>query len=365
MSPSRIGDMRKPFYKKTHKCWYVKNPKTGREIRLDPDEKTAYEMWRRLLDASAPLTPNVPLRRLAEHFLDQTYEASRAFDERGRLIAAFVEHVGSKQAADVTRRDVVSWLEEPKPGQQRKNKDGEWVDGEPRLWGARSKQAALSAVKRMFRWAVAEGILTRNPIHDVKSAKPQARQTIISPEEHQRLMECASPEFRLVLIAATCGARPQQIRTVTAAHVLADFSAWVFRDHKTFHKTGKPIVVYMTPCLSTLTKMLVVARPRGVLFRNGRGGAYTADGIVRCMARLRERAGVPKDRVLYSYRHTFATDALLADVPIQSVSALLGHTDTRMVSNVYGHLDQHRHHLSEVARRASASRHRSAGEGQP
>lgn len=350
--------MRKPFYKKSHKCWYVADQKTKRAIRLDPDEAKAYELWRRLLDASAPLAPNVPLRRLAEHFLDSTYEASRAFDERARLIAAFVDFVGSRQAIDVTRRDVVSWLDEDKPGQRRKNKAGEWIDGTPRKWGLRSKQVGLSAIKRMFRWAVDEGILARNPVRDVKTDRPQSRQSIISPDEHRRLMEAACPAFRLLLIAATCGARPQQIRTVTASHVLHDVSAWVFRDHKTFHKTGKPIVVYLHPCLSTLTKVLIAARPSGELFLNSQGRPWAADGIVRQMSRLRERIGLPKDRVLYSYRHTFATNALLADVPIQSVSALLGHTDTRMVSNVYGHLDQHRHHLGEVARRATEARYR-------
>jgi integrase len=348
--------MRKPFYKKSHGCWYVKDPRTQRAIRLDPDERKAYDMWRRLLDASAPLTTSVPLRRLAEHFLNETCEANRGFEERARHIAAFVEHVGSKQASDVSPRDVLSWLTAEKPGQRRKGKDGQWVEGVSRIWGDRTKQVALAAIKRMFKWSVDEGVLTRNPIRNLKVDSPRPRQSIISQDEHRRLMEVAHPAFRLVLIAATCGARPQQIREVCAKDVLPDFSAWVVQGHKTRRSTNKPIVVYLHPCLSTLTRILVYAHPTGPLFRNSQGRAWTKDTIVRQMARLREKLQLPDDACLYSYRHTFATNALMANVPIQSVSALLGHTDTRMVSNVYGHLDQHRHHLAEVARLANNQR---------
>jgi integrase len=348
--------MRKPYFKKSHKCWYVRDSRTRREIRLDPNEEKAWEMWRNLSDTSAPITPQVPLKRLIEHFLNQTYEASKAFERRAVLVVAFANYIGVRLATDVTKRDIVTWLNAKKPGQRKKNKEGQWVEGASRVWGNRSKQAGLSAVKRMFQWAVDEGVMKRNPAKDIKLDRPQPRQGLVTPEEHRRLVEAACPAFRLVLIAATCGARPQQIRHVTAQHVLHDFSAWVFREHKTFEKTGKPLVVYLHPCLQTLTRVLVDAYPNGPLFRNSRGDAYTKDGIVRTMARLRKRLGLPDDRVLYSYRHTFATNALLADVPIQSVSALLGHTSTRMVSQVYGHLDQHRHHLADVARQANAQR---------
>jgi integrase len=209
----------------------------------------------------------------------------------------------------------------------------------------------------MYRWLVNEGVLRRNPVADIHPVVPRPRSGTITPEEHRRLIECASREFRLVLIAATCGMRPQQIREVTVEDVLPDYSAWVMHRHKTAHVTGKPIVVYLSPCLSTLTRLLVGSRRSGHLFLNKDGKPWKKDAIVRNMARLRKRAGVSSDKVLYSYRHTFATNALMADVPIQSVSALLGHSDTRMVSKVYGHLDQHRHHLAEVARAAHQVRH--------
>lgn len=48
--------MRKPFYRKQTKCWYVKGP-NDEFIRLDPDENKAFKIWekmRQLADQFAP-----------------------------------------------------------------------------------------------------------------------------------------------------------------------------------------------------------------------------------------------------------------------------------------------------------------------
>ena len=45
--------MRKPFYKKSHCCWYVKID--GREVRLDPNEETSHEIWMQMRAAASSL----------------------------------------------------------------------------------------------------------------------------------------------------------------------------------------------------------------------------------------------------------------------------------------------------------------------
>lgn len=60
--------MRKPFYRKSHSCWYLKS-KTGKFIRLDPDEDKAFEIWRRMLGGQFADGPLVTYQRLAEDFL--------------------------------------------------------------------------------------------------------------------------------------------------------------------------------------------------------------------------------------------------------------------------------------------------------
>jgi integrase len=58
--------------------------------------------------------------------------------------------------------------------------------------------------------------------------------------------------------------------------------------------------------------------------------------------------------VCYSLRHTFATDALEKGVGIAQVAELLGHTDTRMVAQQYGHLNQKIAHMREAATKAAS-----------
>jgi site-specific recombinase XerD len=60
--------------------------------------------------------------------------------------------------------------------------------------------------------------------------------------------------------------------------------------------------------------------------------------------------------IAYAYRHTFATDALLAGNDLATVAAMLGHKDTSMVSKVYGHLDQNSKHMHAAVAKTAARR---------
>jgi hypothetical protein len=46
-----MHNMKKPFWITKLNCWYVKD-RHGKQIRLDPDETKAFEMWRKLIDLS-------------------------------------------------------------------------------------------------------------------------------------------------------------------------------------------------------------------------------------------------------------------------------------------------------------------------
>lgn len=134
------------------------------------------------------------------------------------------------------------------------------------------------------------------------------------------------------------------IAGLTAADITSDYSAWIIRKHKTEKKTGRPLVVYLHPCLQTLCRIAAAARPAGALFRH-RIGRWSKNSIVDRFSRLREKLNLPKGVTAYGYRHAFATRALLAGESPAIVAELLGHRDTAMVSRHYGHLDQAKQHL--------------------
>lgn len=54
----------------------------------------------------------------------------------------------------------------------------------------------------------------------------------------------------------------------------------------------------------------------------------------------------------YAFRHAFGTEALENGLDAVTVSVLMGHRDTTMISRVYSHLTQRQDHLREAARRA-------------
>ena len=60
-----------------------------------------------------------------------------------------------------------------------------------------------------------------------------------------------------------------------------------------------------------------------------------------------------KRAVPYTRRHSFVSDALENGVGIAQVAELLGHTDTRMVSRHYGHLNQKVAHMKDAAKKAT------------
>jgi integrase len=56
--------------------------------------------------------------------------------------------------------------------------------------------------------------------------------------------------------------------------------------------------------------------------------------------------------VSYTYRHTYATDALEQGLGVAQAAELLGHTSTDMGMQHYQHLSEKREHLLQAARQA-------------
>lgn len=371
--------MRKPFFRKKLKCWYVKN-EAGKFIRLDPDEETAYRMWEQMREVQrVGTTDKIRFASLAEAWYLENQVETERFSITARYVARFAEYVGDTLALDVTKQQMMSWLTQAKPGRLRKDN----TRSPRKPWGKTTRKDAARSVNSVYAWALGRGKISRNPLYGLKVPCGDPRAVIVSPAQHAACIEeCQAfvvprkskkggppkqsntpkkrrrknPAFALYLIASRCGARPRQIREVTAANVLPDFSAWVFADHKSKEKTQKPLIVYLPPCLQTLTRILVEARPTGPLFLNSKGRPWKKDTVGQAMDRLVERAKLPDNITVYAYRHSFATDALLAGQPIAVVAQLMGHSDARMVAKVYGHLDQHRQHLIDAVVHMSKKR---------
>ena len=149
------------------------------------------------------------------------------------------------------------------------------------------------------------------------------------------------------------GCRPSEVARVTAANCNFDLGIWMFEQHKTAGKTNRPRIVYLTPAMLELSRRLAEQRPQGPLFLNRRKRGYSRSAIRTRFWRLREKHSNLAGIVAYSYRHSFATDALVRGVGVAQVAELLGHTSTDMVMRHYGHIADNVAHMRAAALRAT------------
>jgi site-specific recombinase XerD len=54
----------------------------------------------------------------------------------------------------------------------------------------------------------------------------------------------------------------------------------------------------------------------------------------------------------YAVRHTFATDAIIRGVDLQTIATLMGHVDLKMLSRIYQHIRKRSDHLRAGLRKA-------------
>lgn len=328
--------MKKPFFVKARNCWYVKDDQ-GRKIRLDPEETKAFDMWESMRSLGRYKHSEATVQAICDGWLafyELKASAARYAKAYG-LLADFIDTVGSaKRMRDVSAIDLDNWLKA-----KRKRGEKEYV------WSIARQRDAAQFVLRAYRWAHVQGWIPASDLLLHKCQTPEPRVILIDRETHRRcVMSTRSGRkigrpFGLVLIALWhSGARPSQIREVTASHVMAS-GDWVFSRHKTVGKTGKKLIVRPSPCLQTLTRILMHSRPSGALFLSPIKKPWSKDGMVRRFARMRNDLGLDPSLVLYAYRHTFATEAILAGESLPTVAALLGHVDSSMVARVYSHLD--------------------------
>ena len=153
------------------------------------------------------------------------------------------------------------------------------------------------------------------------------------------------------------GCRPGEVARVNGEIVDLAAGLWVFTKHKTVKKTGKSRVVYLCPEALELTKKLLQrCSDSGPIFRNSRGKPWTRNAIRIRFRNLRKKHPELKGVIAYTYRSSFATDALEAGVPDATVAQLLGHTNTNTLHKFYARLSHKVGHMKDAAEKATQDR---------
>jgi integrase len=347
--------MHKVWHRTFDGWWYVTLTEGGtrRQIKLvkAPNDKASKAAAERLAiqelaarqpaDGQPPDDRGVPSWATAGHVVRAFLAHSRAEHSAEtatwyvNLLTPFAELYGKVRVARLRKRHVKAWLQS-------------------RGYNPTSQNRAVGALKRAFNWAVEEEYIPRNPVAHVRKPKAKTRDRTLTPAERALVLGAIKDAaFKAFVTAMTLtGCRPGEVARVTAADCDLAAGLWVLARHKTAKTTGKPRVVYLSPDALALTRELAAARPAGPLFLNRRGKPWTRNAVRTRFMRLRDKHPALKDVVAYTYRASFATDALEGGVPDASVAALLGHTNTATLHKFYNRLSARVGHLRDAAAKA-------------
>jgi integrase len=326
--------MRRPYYKQSHKAWYVNL--NGRPVRLASLSEGEEAAWNRFNALTQPVDKVVEVvRRFLTHHNANSAPATHRF--YSKALDAFCRHIApTTRVADLRPYHVT-----------------QWIDAWKKPIGSNYKRNLIRAVKTCFRWAEDQEYIERSPLRKLKVPPATARgdETYLTPEQWEKLANYVGHGclFDLIAVMREVGCRPQEIRRVEARHFDREGRCWVFPKSESKGKR-EPRIVHLTDCAHHICQRLALKYHEGPIFRNG-GQPWTAGILDYHLQRLSQKVGF---RVTpYSIRHTFATDAIIRGVDLQTIATLMGHSDLKMLSKVYQHIRRRSDHIKEGLRKAT------------
>jgi len=344
----------KPWYRTQNDTWYV--CLGGKQIPLAKGKRSkreADEAFHRLMasrdghaapvgNASNPTDDGsqILVAVLADQFLDWVHLNLNCYDWCRQFLQQFATACGHLSVSELKPFHVSQWL------------------ATKSTWGPSTRCRVIGLLKQVFNWGIEQGLISSNPLRSLKKPKAQRRERILTSGEREKIFEAISDEaFRSFLTAMVeTGARPGEIRILTAAQIDLPNGICVLSKHKTSEKTNRPRVIYLTPTMKEICSRLIERWATGPIFRNHRGMPWTVNAVRIRFRRLRKKFPELKDVVAYTFRHTYATNALVNGVPIATLAELLGHTSTAMIEAHYGHLATELAYLLRAALQATRQR---------
>jgi integrase len=163
-----------------------------------------------------------------------------------------------------------------------------------------------------------------------------ARARYLTIAEAKRLINASDPEFRpLVQAALNTGARYGELTRLQVRDFNPDAGTVAIRQSK----SGKPRHIVLSDEGVALFKELTAGKSGDELIvHRAHGGAWGQSQQSVFMNSAVERAKIAPAISFHGLRHTWASLAVMAGMPLMIVARNLGHADTGMVEKHYGHL---------------------------
>jgi integrase len=214
-----------------------------------------------------------------------------------------------------------------------------------------NQNCALRTLRRMLSLAQEYGIIQAAP--RIKLRKENQRTAIWDAKAEEALLKVASQPLKDVfLICHDSGMRPDEVIHLRWDDILWDKSLIFVREGKTRKSTRH--VPLSDRVRAALRVRAEKARTEWVFpSKTSKAGHITHTAIEKPFRKAREDAKLPKELVLYSARHSFATDLLDQTGNLKLVMDVLGHES---VTTTQKYLHPALKNIAEIVNQRNAGR---------
>ena len=207
----------------------------------------------------------------------------------------------------------------------------------------RTLAAHLSAIRSLYRWMAAEGIVEGDAVSAI--ASPQQVEALLKTPDTSTPAGLRDAAMLELLYAS--GARISELAALNVESI-----SWSERTLRLWGKGSKERIVPLYRRALDVTRLyieegrpelLARAKRRDLatgphpLLISARGNRMSAAMLRRRFHTLATLAGIPADIAPHAMRHTFATDLLEGGADLRSVQELLGHASLS-TTQIYTHL---------------------------
>ena len=292
----------------------------------------AQKALRKALDRVGPGRGGaITLAELVDEYLELHQAEPVTIAKLRWLLSKATSTLGEKRIADVSPRDVYAWRLTIPEGH---------------------RFEATQALRQVLNRAVAWGLLDYNPAKR-GIPNPQRRPKEKRPFDSWAQIEAVAAQLGpvygpMVIFGAATGLRPSELfgleqhdvdREAGVVYVRRAFANGRIKKTKT--RLSTRAVPLQAKAFEALDRLLASVNP--ILFPNARGGRIDFRVFGRRHWKPAQiAAGIEPIRGLYDLRHTYATFALRAGVPVFAVSRFIG-SSIAMIDRHYGHLARDSH----------------------